>query len=380
MTENTHQDPLIPPEDALSNALYKSSKLDHLFPIHNSDSPTPTATTTIAKSAISTDLGPSPYQPQWKLLRTLAGAHQGWIQAVAIDETTNNWFATGSQDATIKIWNLQNNQIRATLTGHIMGVRTLAISRRFPYLFSGSEDKTMRCWDLERSHDASGCQIRNFHGHVGGVYALALHDAVDVVLSGGRDAVVRVWDIRTSKEVALLTGHTNDITSIIADASEPQVVTSSMDGTIKLWDLRNSKCITTITQHPKSIRDMKAHPLEYTFVSGDSGGGIKQWVLPKAELLENFERDEHASGSKVINTLSINPVTNTLFAGYDDGKMDFYNYTSGKLIQSGYTRHLPGSEGAAIYASTFDMSGLRLITCEGDKSIKIWGDDDGANE
>ena len=30
---------------------------------------------------------------------------------------------------------------------------------------------------------------------------------------------------------------------------------------------------------------------------------------------------------------------------------------------------------AGIYASTFDQSGSRLITCEADKSIKVWKED-----
>ncbi|EDK44082.1 pre-mRNA splicing factor PRP46 [Lodderomyces elongisporus NRRL YB-4239] len=383
-------DSLIPPADELSEAMYRNSKLAYLFPTTTNTStssttttaeiPKPSHITSVSTRVVETakELAPAAstyHQPQWKLLKTLAGAHQGWIRTVALDEVTNKWFVTGSSDSTIKIWDLATLQMKALLTGHIMGVRTLIVSKRFPYLFSGAEDKTLRCWDLERLNAPEGCQIRNYHGHVGGIYALALHDELDVLLSGGRDSVVRVWDIRTSKEVALLVGHTNDITSIVADVNEPQVITSSMDGTIRLWDLRNQKSLTTITHHSKSIRAMKAHPDEYTFASGDSSGAIKQWLLPKAQLLNNFEFDDDQA-SRIINTMSINPVTNTLFSGYDDGKMNFYEYTLGKLLQTGYAPNLPGSERAAIYASTFDMSGLRLITCGGDKSIKIWGNAD----
>ena len=41
------------------------------------------------------------------------------------------------------------------------------------------------------------------------------------------------------------------------------------------------------------------------------------------------------------------------------------------------TINQPGSlDGeAAIFASTFDHSGSRLITCEGDKTIKVWQED-----
>lgn len=175
-----------------------------------------------------------------------------------------------------------------------------------------------------------------------------------------------------------LLGHQNDITSIQTDYNDPQVISSSMDGTIRLWDLRNQKTELLITNHSKSIRSMMSHPKESTFVSGDGNGEIKQWLLPKGELLNEFQssiRDNNQrDNSRIINTLSINPVSNTLFSGYDDGRLEFYDYVNGTLQQSGYSPSLSGSQNeAAIYASTFDMSGLRLLTCHGDKSIRIWG-------
>ncbi|KAI5959512.1 PRP46 [Candida pseudojiufengensis] len=359
-------------DDALSDAIYKNSKLDYLFSLNDEVEESSLIATNTSQDQ---EIEKSTYQPQWKLLRTLAGAHQGWVRAIALDEVTNKWFATGSADSTIKIWDLASSNLKTTLTGHIMGVRSLVMSKKFPYLFSGAEDKTLRCWDLERSNQIEGCQIKNFYGHVGGIYALALHEDLDILLSGGRDAVVRIWDINTSTEIAQLSGHTDDITSIHTNSYDPQVFTSSMDGTIRLWDLRNQKTEVCITQHSKSIRSMAKNPKEATFISGDSNGNIKQWLLPNGELINNFERNrDQKSENKIINSLCINPITNTLFTGYDNGRIEFHDYISGQLVQQGATPSLPGSEGSAIYASTFDMSGLRLITGEGDKSIKIWGE------
>ncbi len=56
---------------------------------------------------------------------------------------------TGSSDRTIKFWDLATGNLKVTLVGHINAVRGLVISPRHPYLFSVSEDKTVRCWDLE---------------------------------------------------------------------------------------------------------------------------------------------------------------------------------------------------------------------------------------
>lgn len=87
------------------------------------------------------------WHPPWKLARVISG-HLGWVRCVAV-EPGNEWFATGSNDRIIKIWDLASSQLKLSLTGHVSTVRGLAVSPRHPYLFSCGEDKQVKCWDLE---------------------------------------------------------------------------------------------------------------------------------------------------------------------------------------------------------------------------------------
>ena len=64
-------------------------------------------------------------------------------------DPSNEWFATGSGDRTIKFWDLASGQLKLTLTGHIEQVTGLAVSSRQPYMFSCALDKMVKCWDLE---------------------------------------------------------------------------------------------------------------------------------------------------------------------------------------------------------------------------------------
>lgn len=77
-----------------------------------------------------------------------------------------------------------------------------------PVVVSGSEDRTVRVWDL-----ASGAPVgRPFTGHTGPVYAVAVGqlDRRPVVVSGSGDQRVRVWDLATGAPVGhLYTGHTD---------------------------------------------------------------------------------------------------------------------------------------------------------------------------
>lgn len=102
-----------------------------------------------------------------------------------------------------------------------------------------------------------------------------------------------------------------------------------------------------------------------------------------------------------------------LVSGADNGSMRFWDYATGHCFQSDVTKAQPGSldSEAGIYASTFDKTGLyvachvclcmydrseghwmltncclllvlcrRLITCEADKTIKVWQEDASASE
>ena len=149
---------------------------------------------------------PTPtWHAPWKL-STVLSSHLGWVRSIAMDPT-NDMFATGSADRTIKIWDLAkasvgaSDALKLTLTGHISPVRGLAFSERHPYLFSCGEDKMVKCWDLETNQ-----QIRHYHGHLSGVFCLALHPTLDILVTGGRDAVARVWDMRERVQIHCLEG------------------------------------------------------------------------------------------------------------------------------------------------------------------------------
>ena len=316
--------------------------------------------------------------PQWHApwqLSTVISSHLGWVRSIAFDHT-NDMFATGSADRTIKIFDFAkscvgaSDALKITLTGHISPVRGLAFSPRHPYLFSAGEDKMVKCWDLETNQ-----VVRHYHGHLSGVFDLKLHPTLDLLVTGGRDAVARVWDMRTRHQVHVLTGHDNTVGSILTKGVDPQIVTGSYDQTIKLWDLIAGKCMTTLTHHKKAIRALAQPSFENTFLSG-AADTIKKWQGKEGRFIKNF------NGHKaVINALAVND-DGVVVSGADNGTMNFWDYKTGYCFQKTETVAQPGSLDAenGIYAAAFDMTGTRLVTGEADKTIKIWKQVDDASE
>ncbi|KMQ94286.1 pleiotropic regulator 1-like protein [Lasius niger] len=304
----------------------------------------------------------------WKLYRVISG-HLGWVRCCAV-EPGNEWFATGSADRVIKIWDLASGKLKVSLTGHISSVRGLAFSQRHPYLFSCGEDRQVKCWDLEYNK-----VIRHYHGHLSAVYSMALHPAIDVLVTAGRDSTGRVWDMRTKANVHTLVGHTNTVASVICQSAEPQIITGSHDCTIRLWDLAAGKSRATLTNHKKSVRALTFHSSLYMFASA-SPDNIKLWKCPEGKFIQNL-----TGHNAIINCLAVN-ADGVLVSGADNGTMHLWDWTTGYNFQRLQAPVQPGSmdSEAGVFSITFDISGTRMITTEADKTIKVYKEDDTATE
>jgi len=316
--------------------------------------------------------GPSMPKPTWhapwKLFRVISG-HMGWVRCCAI-EPGNEWFATGAADRVIKIWDLASGKLKVSLTGHVSVVRGLAVSSRQPYLFSCGEDRQVKCWDLEYNK-----VIRHYHGHLSAVYDLALHPTLDVLVSCGRDSTARVWDMRSKVNIHTLAGHTNTVSSVLCQATDPQIITASNDSTVRLWDLAAGKSVATLTNHKKSVRGLVSHPKLLMFASGGPDN-IKQWRCPDGKFIQNL-----SGHNAIVNCLAAN-ADGVMVSGADNGTMYFWDWKTGYNFQRFQAAVQPGSldSEAGIFQMKFDQSGSRLITCEADKTIKIYKEDDSATE
>lgn len=310
------------------------------------------------------------WHPPWRLYRVLSG-HVGWVRSIAFD-AENEWFATGSADRTIKIWDSASGKLKLTLTGHIAAIRAIQISSRRPYMFSVGEDKMVKCWDLEQNK-----VIRNYHGHLSAVYCAALHPSLDVLLTGGRDSTVRVWDIRTRAQVHVLGGHRDTVNAVLAQAADPQVTSASVDSTVRLWDLAAGRCRVTLTNHKKGVRALAAHPREFSFASA-SADAIKTWAFPDGVFMRNLADGQSRT---LVNALAVNE-DGVAVSGGDDGVLSFWDYSAAHRFDAQRSQVQPGSLDceAGIYAVGFDRSGSRLVTGEADKTVRMWREDENASE
>lgn len=133
--------------------------------------------------------------------------HSGTVTAIVFDPT-GKFFASGSTDKTIRVWDATTRESVTVLTGHTDTIETLTFDPAGTRLVSGSDDFTLRIWTVV------DWKSRVLKGHGQWVLSAAFDPTGRFLASGSRDRTVRVWDTTGSNPPLILTGYTNWIYSV----------------------------------------------------------------------------------------------------------------------------------------------------------------------
>jgi len=156
-------------------------------------------------------------------LLEMAVRRMPWARRKALAGTENN---------TIKIWNLNTGAETGCLTGHEDLVSSVAFSPDGRRVLSGSFDGTMRLWDVANTQE-----IRRFQRHTGWVTCVAFCPDGRRAIAGYYDWSIRLWDLETGDELHCFDGHHGTVTSLAVSPDGHSFLSGSFDCTMRLWDL-----------------------------------------------------------------------------------------------------------------------------------------------
>ncbi|KAK8128064.1 hypothetical protein PG984_009172 [Apiospora sp. TS-2023a] len=216
------------------------------------------------------------------------GLLEGHTASVRTLQVEDNILATGGRDATIRLWDLskahydpqgtyeededglafENKDDQPvdppagsmadcslfSLESHVDEVTALHF--RGDVLVSGSSDKTLRHWDLNKGRCVQTLDVmwaaaqasaslgpsegswrsttRSNSASADFVGAIQVFETA--LACGTADGMVRLWDLRSGQVHRSLVGHTGPVTCLQFD--DMHLVTGSLDRSVRIWDLR----------------------------------------------------------------------------------------------------------------------------------------------
>ncbi|MBW4457979.1 MAG: ribosome assembly protein 4 [Nostoc indistinguendum CM1-VF10] len=295
-----------------------------------------------------------------KAIKTLTG-HTSRVDSV-VYSPDGRTLASGSADKTIKIWDITTGQAIKTLTGHSSYVRSVVYSPDGRTLASGSDDKTSKIWDI-----TTGQAIKTLTGHTSRVDSVVYSPDGKTLASGSWDKTIKIWDVITGKAIKTLTEHTNWVNSIVYSPDGKTLASSSLDNTIKIWDITTGKGIKTLTEQTdtftvtETVRSAVYSPDGKTLASVSADNIIKIWDITTGKAIKTL-----TGHIETINNVVYSPDGGTLASVSADSTIKIWDTTTGKAV-----RTLSGHTGG-VNSVVCSPDGRTLASGSDDNTIKIW--------
>jgi WD40 repeat protein len=205
--------------------------------------------------------------------------HHGDVRCVAFTPD-GKMLATGGHDRKILFWNLRDRQVENTLSLDDTAAHSMVLSQDGKILITGSYRK-IKVWEISSTQNQKNFPdtqpIYTLMGHSHIVNSLAMSADAKFLISGSQDQTIRVWNLATGELIHILKGHQDSVNAVVLSPNEQIIASASADKTIKLWHLQSGELLGTFTGHTNAVTTLSFTNSGEMLVSGSLDKTIKIW-------------------------------------------------------------------------------------------------------
>ena len=240
--------------------------------------------------------------------------------------------------------------------GHSSGVNAVAFSPDGKLALSGSDDKTLKLWEIK-----SGREIRSFTGHSDSVWTVAFSPDGKLALSGSLDKTLKLWEVSSGHEIRSFTGHSSDVNAVAFSPDGKLALSGSDDKTLKLWEVSSGREIRSLTGHSHYVEAVAFSPDGKLALSGSKDNMLKLWEVSTGREIRSF-----TGHSSDVNAVAFSPDGKLALSGSDDNTLKLWEVSSGREIRS-LTGH-----SSWVRAVAFSPDGKLALSGSWDGSTRLW--------
>ena len=230
---------------------------------------------------------------------------------------SGNMLAFASNDL-LKIQTIKQKQI-FELKGHTKNITDFQFSLRGNHIFSSSQDATIRMWDI---FDQDCIMVYN--GYKTAINKISISQSEKLLFSGDEKGSVCFWQISNGRLLKALQAHTGAVKEMIAGRNF--LVTAGDDRLVKIYGIKEKKCIKTF-KNPAHVSSIDFSSDECHVIIGNMDGSITVQDIKNSNI--KYTVSEH---TEQINSLNLSKDRSLLVAGSNDCSISFYDFNSGSLL------------------------------------------------
>jgi WD40 repeat protein/transcriptional regulator with XRE-family HTH domain len=266
------------------------------------------------------------------------------------------YLATGSDDETVRLWDVSIGETIRVFSGHTGEVYGVVFSPDGKTLLTGSADKTARLWDV-----ATGETVQIFSGHTSGVEVGGFSpDGKYMVTAGTFDLTSRVWDVASGETLHVLTGHSDMVIRSAYSPDGKYVLTASVDGTARLWDPATGSEVR-VFQHPNVPGAIAFSPDGKYIATGCEDNMTRIWDVATGEMVHEFTGHQG-----FVQGVRFSSDGKYLLTGSADRTARLWEITTGQTVS------IFGGHADAVQTVTFSPDGQLVATASNDRVARVW--------
>lgn len=316
-------------------------------------------------------------------------------------DTSSRFMFTGSQDRTLKMWDLSS--VPSIYTGpsedesedgervlkcksltthkaHDKDINSLDVAPNDRMLASGSQDRTAKVWAIDYTVTTSGVRgevrlLGTCKGHKRGVWCVRFGRAERVLATGSGDKTVKLWSLDDFACLKTFEGHTNSVLRVDFLNAGMQLVSAASDGLVKLWNVRDEECVATMDNHEDKVWALAISTDESTIVSGAADSVATFWedCTEEQELEKESKRAELVEKEQdFMNYLSLhdyrNAITLALAMEQPGRLLSLYKSIQSESLPSDTTPSISGHPSVDAVLRTLGSSDLARLL----KYVRLW--------
>lgn len=298
---------------------------------------------------------------QWRRSAQEFRKHKEGIRSISLSPDGLR-LLTGSNDRTLRIWDVNTGTCLRTFRGHSSKVMSVCFSPDGRFVLSGRvatprkdiltlvaglfttrTTHTLRLWSIDKRSDLGGLT-----GDGRSVRSVAISPNARLVISGNAfdensdtmprifqamaihdDESMRLWDVTKGSCLRTFKGHTNGTTSVCFSPDGVRALSGSRDSTLRLWDITSGSCLHIFTGHESWITSVCFIPNAQMALSGSVDKTIRLWDLLTGECLRILKG--HTGG---VTSVCSSAEGHLALSGSDDTTVRLWDLATGQCLRT----------------------------------------------
>lgn len=146
--------------------------------------------------------------------------------------------AVGYSDHFIRVFSLDDFQLKKEFQAHGNSVFTLAYTPDFQFLISGSRDARLKAWDVKANYKQAGEVV----AHLFAINHIAFSPSGRHFASCSMDKSIKIWKADELKLLKVIdkarhAGHGTSVNKLLWSSFKNQLVSASDDRSLSVWDV-----------------------------------------------------------------------------------------------------------------------------------------------